>query len=60
MKKRLKQVITAVMGTMLVLSMTACGSVKNGNTDSKNKTIRIGSKDFTENLVVSEVYSLAL
>lgn len=60
MKKRLKQFITAVMGMMLVLSMTACGSVNNGNADSKNKTIRVGSKDFTENLVVSEVYSLAL
>jgi osmoprotectant transport system substrate-binding protein len=60
MKKRVKHIIIAVMGTMLVLSMTACGSVKNGNVDSKNKTIRVGSKDFTENLVVSEVYSLAL
>lgn len=60
MKKRLKQFITAVMGTMLVLSMTACTSVKSGNADSKSKTIRVGSKDFTENLIVSEVYSLAL
>jgi len=34
--------------------LTACGSGKKGD------TVRIGSKDFTENLIVAEVYALAL
>ena len=32
----------------------------NVNSSKTNATIRIGSKDFTENLVVAEIYALAL
>jgi osmoprotectant transport system substrate-binding protein len=60
MKKRMKQLITIVMVMSLVLSMTACGSKVNGNSSSKNTTIRVGTKDFTENLMVGELYALAL
>ena len=58
MKKRMKQIIAAVTVMALALSMTACGS-KSENT-SKNTTIRVGTKDFTENLIVGELYALAL
>lgn len=60
MKKRIKQFITVFMAMGLTLSMIACGSKSNGETNSKNTTIRVGTKDFTENLIVGELYSLAL
>lgn len=60
MKKIMKQLIMTAMVTVLVLSMTACGSKSSGNNSSKNTTIRVGTKDFTENLIVGELYALAL
>jgi len=60
MKKRIKQMIIIVMAVVLVLSMTACGSKINGNNTSKNTAVRVGTKDFTENLIVGELYALAL
>ena len=44
-------VLTAVMAA----SLTACGASSSGK-----DVIRVGSKDFTESLVVSEIYALAL
>lgn len=55
MKKTLKKILILGMVMALALSMTACGN----NTD-KTTTIRVGSKDFTENLIVGELYALAL
>jgi osmoprotectant transport system substrate-binding protein len=60
MKKTMKQLITVAMVIVLVLSMTACGKRNNGNSTSKQTTIRVGTKDFTENLIVGELYALAL
>lgn len=48
MKKWLFGFITVVFGIILV----ACGS--------DDETIQVGSKDFTESLIVSEIYALAL
>lgn len=46
---------TAIMLIIVMLfSLAACSGTKNAN------TIRIGSKDFTESLVVAEIYALAL
>lgn len=42
-----------VLGLLFGLILVACG----GETD---ETIQVGSKDFTESLVVSEIYALAL
>ncbi len=64
MKKRMKQFITAIMIMVLALTMTACGNKNNenstSNSNSKKTTIRVGTKDFTENLIVGELYALAL
>ena len=61
MKKTMKQLITVSMTMVLALSMTACMSKSNGDSStSKSTTIRVGTKDFTENLIVGELYSLAL
>ncbi|MGT2785565.1 glycine betaine ABC transporter substrate-binding protein [Streptococcus merionis] len=57
-----------VLGLLLGLIILAVSSFifLNQNTNptnstvSKNTTIRVGSKDFTENLVVAEIYALAL
>lgn len=48
MKKWLFRLITILFGMILV----ACGS--------NDETIQVGSKDFTESLLVSEIYALAL
>ncbi|MBP2633203.1 MAG: glycine/betaine transporter substrate-binding protein [Firmicutes bacterium] len=58
MKKRMKFLLIVVVVVVLALFMTACGS--NSVSTSKNTTIRVGTKDFTENLVVGELYALAL
>lgn len=57
MKHRL---LTLVL--VLAMSLTACGGSSGaGTSDSAGKsTIVIGSKDFTENEVVAELYALAL
>ncbi len=48
MKKRILQILVILVGSFLV----ACGS--------DGDTIQVGSKDFTESLIVSEIYALAL
>jgi osmoprotectant transport system substrate-binding protein len=60
MKKRMKQLIITAMTMILAISVTACGNRTAGNSVSKNATIRVGTKDFTENLIVGELYALAL
>jgi osmoprotectant transport system substrate-binding protein len=60
MKRTIKHLITMVLVMLLALSVSACGSKSNGDSTSKNTTIRVGTKDFTENLIVGELYALAL
>lgn len=50
-KKSMILLLTLVVATSIV----GCGGSKN-----KENTIRVGSKDFTESLVVAEIYALAL
>ena len=49
---------SAVSGSSSVSSASAAASVKSGK--AKEGTVRVGSKDFTENEVVAEIYALAL
>lgn len=56
MKRRIKQFVAVATVMISALFVTACGNEKNSN----DKTIRVGTKDFTENLIVGELYSLAL
>ena len=48
-----KKIVIVVLAMMFLVSTTACNS-------NDNNTIRVGSKDFTESLIVAEIYSLAL
>jgi osmoprotectant transport system substrate-binding protein len=59
MKKRLILLFTLVV---LLISTAACGGQKESeNTSDKNETtIKVGSKNFTESLILGEIYSLAL
>ncbi|MCQ9209331.1 glycine betaine ABC transporter substrate-binding protein [Granulicatella seriolae] len=52
MKKTQKMKLLLLLLPLLVL--VACGN------SSSDNTIKIGSKDFTENLIVGEIYALAL
>lgn len=66
MKKSTKKIIAGSFGLLFIIGMVACGNTgeTNNETESSNSseepTIRVGSKDFTENLIVGELYSLAL
>ncbi|PKG24687.1 glycine betaine ABC transporter substrate-binding protein [Niallia nealsonii] len=53
----MKKFLVGVIGLALTLSLAACG---NKDENSSGKNIRVGTKDFTENLIVGELYSLAL
>lgn len=59
-----KKVLTALIGIIilaLVAGIVLWKNNKAGKATSKaSTTIRVGSKDFTESLVVSEIYALAL
>jgi len=55
MKTNLKRIAGALFALVFTISAAACGGTKGSNI-----TIRIGSKDFTESMVVGEVYALAL
>lgn len=50
-KKFIALLLTAV--SLLTFSLSGCGTSDQG-------TIRVGSKDFTESLIVAEIYALAL
>ncbi len=52
-KKAAAALLAAVLLSVNLLSLPGC-------TQSEDTAIRIGSKDFTESLIVSEIYALAL
>jgi len=54
MKSKLLKIGSIVLASVLILSLAACGG------GGKDAVIRVGSKDFTESLVVAEIYALAL
>ena len=56
MKKTISAILIIALTLSLALSLSGCG----GKAQETKATIRVGSKDFTENLIVSEIYALAL
>lgn len=60
MKMKTKKRWFKSVATILVLALTlsACGGKKSDT--GTGATIRVGTKDFTENLIVGELYALAL
>lgn len=55
---RFRKAFIGVSALTMIFGLAACGTVDSGN--SSEEPIRIGTKDFTENLIVGELYSLAL
>ena len=55
MKKTISIILAIALVLSMALSLAACGQSK-----SNGPVIRVGSKDFTENLIVAEIYALAL
>lgn len=70
MNRMIKRFLLTTMMLLLLIAITACGSTTDStdentaeNTvdqDQVTKKVRIGTKDFTENLIVGELYALAL
>jgi len=65
MKTKLLRILAAVLTLILAMSLFACGNKANttassGNAQNANLTIKIGSKDFTESMIVGELCALAL
>lgn len=60
--KNKKKTIYFITSLIIVLSLllSACSEQKNQASKNKETSIRIGTKDFTENLIVGELYALAL
>jgi len=58
MKNRIGKILIFTLSILLLASYVSC-KAKSGSA-STDQTIRIGSKDFTENLIVAELYALAL
>ena len=56
MKKIVSKILLAALAMSLALSAGGCG----GSAQEAKATVRVGSKDFTESLIVSEIYALAL
>jgi len=53
MKKKWLKIVNVMLAMLLLVSIAAC-------TRNDEAVIRVGSKDFTESLIVAEIYSLAL
>ncbi len=56
--KSYKKLIAVLIAAVMALSLAACGG--GGSTSGEEKSVIVGSKDFTENEIVAEIYALAL
>lgn len=55
--KNCKRFIAVLIAAIMALSLAACGS---SGSSGEEKSVIVGSKDFTENEIVAEIYALAL
>lgn len=63
MRSKMKRIAAACLCAVMLVSLTACGGKKDEkgkSGDAAGSVIRVGSKDFTEGMIVSEIYALAL
>lgn len=61
MKKSLLKKLSLVFTFILIVAVIAgCSKKSEDATTDKKTVIKIGSKDFTENLILAEIYALAL
>lgn len=55
--KNCKKIFAVLIAAIMALSLAACGS---SGSSGEEKSVIVGSKDFTENEIVAEIYALAL
>ena len=63
MRNSILKILIAALSVLFIFSLAACGNNSDNTStsaDGQKSVIRIGSKDFTENLIVAELYALAL
>jgi len=60
MKNRIVKILALTLSVLFLVSLSACRAKSNSASTGEKQTIRIGSKDFTENLIVAELYAIAL
>lgn len=58
MSKTLKRMTALALAVMMAMALAACGG--SGSSSGGDKSVVVGSKDFTENEIVAEIYALAL
>lgn len=59
MKKSIKKILSVILVTVIaVTAFTGCGN--DTKEEGTKGTIKVGSKNFTENLILAEIYALAL
>jgi osmoprotectant transport system substrate-binding protein len=56
----MKKVFIAVILAVSIIGLAAAGSQKDNSKSATLPKVRIGSKNFTENLILAEIYALAL
>ena len=56
--KNHKKIFTVMTAVVMMLTLTACGG--GSSSSGGDKKVVVGSKDFTENEIVAEIYALAL
>lgn len=56
----MKKVFIAVILAVSIIGLAAAGSQKDNSKSAALPKVRIGSKNFTENLILAEIYALAL
>ncbi len=56
--KNCRRLFAVMIAVVMALSLAACGG--SGSSSGEDKNVIVGSKDFTENEIVAEIYALAL
>ena len=56
--KKHRKLLSVIIAAVMALSLAACGG--GGASSGEEKNVIVGSKDFTENEIVAEIYALAL
>ena len=60
----MKKAIALLLAASMTMALAACGSGQPASTgesgSEETKSVVVGSKDFTENEIVAEIYALAL
>ncbi len=62
MKKYVRRMLAVTLSAVMTMGIAGCGSsgAGTGAAKSEEKSVVVGSKDFTENEIVAEIYALAL